>query len=48
MKEIDDIDIKDFKIEFLRSIIAYVPQEIILFNDTIKNNILFLKYKEFL
>jgi len=42
---IDDIDIKDFKLEFLRKIIAYVPQEIILFNDTVKNNILYGKPK---
>lgn len=38
---IDDVNIKSFKLQFLRSIIAYVPQEIMLFNDTIKNNILY-------
>jgi ABC-type multidrug transport system fused ATPase/permease subunit len=38
---IDGIDIKKFDLSFLRSIIAYVPQEIVLFNDTIKNNILY-------
>lgn len=42
---IDNVDIKDLKLEFLREIIAYVPQEIILFNDTIKNNILYGKPK---
>ncbi|MEA3295857.1 MAG: ABC transporter ATP-binding protein [Patescibacteria group bacterium] len=36
---IDDIDIKELNLSFLRKIIAYVPQEIILFNDTVKNNI---------
>ena len=35
----DGIDIKKLNLQFLRKIIAYVPQEIILFNDTIKNNI---------
>lgn len=38
---IDDIDIKTLNLQFLREQIAYVFQEIILFNDTIKNNILF-------
>jgi len=42
---IDDVDIRELKLEFLRSIIAYVPQEIILFNDTVKNNILYGKPK---
>ncbi|MBU3942385.1 ABC transporter ATP-binding protein/permease [Patescibacteria group bacterium] len=40
---LDDVNIKKLKLKFLRSIIAYVPQEIILFNDTIKNNILYGK-----
>jgi ABC-type multidrug transport system fused ATPase/permease subunit len=40
---IDGVNIKKLKLNFLRSIIAYVPQEIILFNDTIKNNILYGK-----
>jgi len=40
---LDGVDIKKLKLDFLRSIIAYVPQEIILFNDTIKNNILYGK-----
>lgn len=40
---IDGVSIKKLKLNFLRSIIAYVPQEIILFNDTVKNNILYGK-----
>jgi len=36
---LDGIDIKDLNLQFLRKIIAYVPQEISLFNDTVKNNI---------
>ncbi|MCK4453783.1 ABC transporter ATP-binding protein [Candidatus Parcubacteria bacterium] len=36
---IDSIDIKKLNLSFLRKTIAYVPQEIILFNDTIKSNI---------
>lgn len=36
---IDAINIQDFNLQFLRKIIAYVPQEVTLFNDTIKNNI---------
>jgi len=38
---IDGVNIKDLNLSFLRSIIAYVPQEIVLFNDSIKNNILY-------
>lgn len=40
---IDGIDIKKFKLDFLRSLIAYVPQDIVLFNETIANNILYGK-----
>ena len=36
---LDGIDIRDLNLRFLRKIIAYVPQEISLFNDTVKNNI---------
>ena len=36
---IDDIDVKRIKLNFLRSQIALVPQDIVLFNDTVKNNI---------
>ncbi len=38
---IDGLDSRSFNLRFLRDNIAYVPQEIILFNDTIKNNIKF-------
>jgi len=38
---IDDKNIKQFKQEFLRSELSIVPQECILFDDTIYNNILF-------
>lgn len=38
---IDGVNIKDIKIEELRSHIGIVSQESILFNDTIKNNIAF-------
>ncbi|MFH1656718.1 MAG: ABC transporter ATP-binding protein [Candidatus Nealsonbacteria bacterium] len=38
---IDDVDITKLNLRFLRENIAYVPQEIVLFNDTIKNNIKF-------
>lgn len=36
---IDGHNLKNLNLKFLRSQIAVVPQEIILFNDTIKNNI---------
>lgn len=36
---IDDVNIKDLDLNFLRKNIAYVPQEVTLFNDTIENNI---------
>lgn len=38
---IDDVNIKNITIRSLRKIIGIVPQETILFNDTIRNNILF-------
>lgn len=34
-------DISSYSMEYLRNAIAYVPQEIVLFNDTIKHNITF-------
>ena len=37
---IDNIEIKNIKLKSLRSLIGMVTQESILFNDTIKNNIL--------
>lgn len=41
---IDQIDINKINLVFLRQNIAVVPQEVVLFNDTIKNNI---KYGQF-
>lgn len=38
---IDDVNIKDYKIKDLRSLMGIVSQEAILFNDTIYNNIVF-------
>ena len=38
--EIDGIDIKDMKLDSLRGLMGLVTQDSILFNDTIKNNIL--------
>ncbi len=42
---IDGHNVKNLNLKFLRSQIAVVPQEIVLFNDTVKNNI---KYGNFL
>ncbi|WP_020559708.1 lipid A export permease/ATP-binding protein MsbA [Thiofilum flexile] len=36
---LDDINLKDLTLHSLRSQIAYVGQEIVLFNDTVRNNI---------
>jgi len=36
---IDDVNINDIQLKFLRSNIALVPQEVMLFNDTIENNV---------
>ena len=38
---VDDINIKDFNLEYLRSLIGYVQQEPVLFNKSIKENIIF-------
>ena len=38
--KIDGIDLKDLQLQSLRSLIGLVTQDSILFNDTIKNNIL--------
>ena len=47
---IDGKDIKDIKIKSLRKNIAFVSQDVVLFDDTIKNNIIFgknnVKYEE--
>jgi ABC-type multidrug transport system fused ATPase/permease subunit len=40
---LDDVDIQDLDLHFLRKIIAYVPQEITLFDDTIRNNLIYGK-----
>jgi len=39
--KIDGQNIKDFHLQSLRSKIGYVPQEVFLFSDSIKNNIAF-------
>jgi ATP-binding cassette subfamily B multidrug efflux pump len=39
--KIDGIDVKNWKTDALREQIAYVPQDVFLFSDTIENNILF-------
>ncbi len=36
---LDGIDVRDYKMESLRSVMSFVTQEIFLFNDTIFNNI---------
>lgn len=41
---IDGRDIEKLDLRFLRSQIAVVPQEIVLFNDTVKNNIRYGKF----
>ena len=41
--KIDEYDVKDFKQEFLRGEMSIVPQECVLFDDTIYNNIKFSK-----
>ncbi len=38
---IDGINIKDYNLQFLRSQIGFVPQDVFLFSDTIRNNIAF-------
>lgn len=38
---VDGINIKDYKEEFLYEKIGYIPQKTIIFNGTIKNNILY-------
>lgn len=36
---IDGVDVRDYNIESLRSQIGYVPQDVFLFSDSIRNNI---------
>ena len=38
---IDGVNIKDYDLKYLRSLIGYVQQEPVLFNSTIKSNIIF-------
>ena len=38
---IDGIDIKEFNLEYLRNLIGYVQQEPVLFNKSIKDNLIF-------
>ena len=38
---IDDIDIKKYDIKYLRSLIGYVQQEPVLFNKSIRENLIF-------
>ena len=42
----DRIDIKDYNLEYLRSIMGYVQQEPVLFNKSIKENIFFGREEE--
>ena len=44
---IDDLEIKKYNIEYLRSLIGYVEQEPVLFNKNIKENIIFGREKYF-
>ena len=41
---IDGHDIRNLNLKFLRSKIAVVPQEVVLFNDTVKRNIAYGKF----
>lgn len=41
--EIDGTDIRDMKLESLRNFIGVVPQDTILFNDTVMFNLLYAK-----
>lgn len=43
---IDGVDIRDYTVESLRSMIGIVTQQTILFNDTVKNNIAYGKMGE--
>jgi ATP-binding cassette, subfamily B, multidrug efflux pump len=39
--EVDDTDLKDFEVRNYRNQLGYVPQEVFLFSESIRNNILF-------
>jgi len=36
---VDGVDVRDVKLKSLRSLMGFVTQEVVLFNDTVKNNI---------
>ena len=36
---VNDLDVRDAKLQSLRSLMGFVTQEVILFNDTVRNNI---------
>lgn len=38
---VDDIPIKEYEVKYLREQFGYVPQEVFLFSDTIRNNVRF-------
>ncbi len=38
---VDGRELKDYELEYLRRNVGYVPQEPVLFSDTVRNNILF-------
>ena len=42
---IDGIDIKEFNLEYIRNLIGYVQQEPVLFNKSIKENLIFGRQK---
>jgi subfamily B ATP-binding cassette protein MsbA len=43
---LDHVDVKDYKLENLRSHISYVGQDVVLFNDTIEHNIAYGSMKK--
>ena len=43
---VDGIEIKDYNLEYLRSLIGYVQQEPVLFNKSIRDNLIFGREKE--
>ena len=40
---LDGVNINEYNLEFLRSLIGYVKQETFLLNQSIKNNLLFVR-----
>ena len=40
---LDGHDLREFRLEDLRKIVGYVPQEPVLFSDTVRNNVLFVR-----